>query len=792
MFCRCFSILLWCVKEGYFLSLPTFLQDRRFLKELDTLRIKEQFVKITVLNWQEEPLQEVQGQVISGSINLVGNSSMRRTATLSIFAEEKDNNLETIDSLFAINKKCKIELGIRNTVAKYVYNKMGENGYYQPVSIDYQTMYGDIVWFPLGVYIMFNPSISHSLTGVTISMNLKDKMCLLSGELGGVIHSSVDFKSMDQVVDAVGTVTQKDTLVYDIIKQLVHHWGNEDLANIVISGVPLKIKQVMKWMGQTPAWIIENSLGATMYIYLTQAQALQAYNRISVGRRTDPSIPELNLRAVHPGQALGFIYVDFTYPAKQFFCNAGQTVTSMLDKIVNMLGNFEYFYDVEGKFVFQQIQNYLNTSNTATWVNGNGVQTGYLPSDIYQADSYRLSKNVYDFTYNELVVGYNNTLNYNNLKNDFVIWGSRKTTNGNAIPVRFHLAIDVKPQLGIHNLVLYRDNFGCVRGSGYRPMWDGMSDDQIIGLELFPNSLDENAKGKIISVIKNRQSIDWREEIYYQMLEDELLGTGTSTERNNSYFQYYAELKEEFPKIFDLRRQVDRITELEEQILHYEGERDSLESQGGTEDMIDYYNNIISELREEIQYISSIPSSSILYNQACGWVDEVVYAPEQINYFLDFIDEDSQIGMYSVGNIGRRAYVVEDNQNLNCVFEPAIPDVVYIDTTQPDASEIQSLCEDTGQTWAQIDNYLRSLLTQSGNLNSCFEKAKDLLYQYTHITNTVSITTLPIYYLEPNTRIKIEDDASSIHGDFIIQSISLPLDINSTMTISAYQAEQKI
>ena len=66
---------------------------------------------------------------------------MRRTATLSIFAEEKDNNLETIDSLFAINKKCKIELGIRNTVAKYVYNKMGENGYYQPVSIDYQTMY---------------------------------------------------------------------------------------------------------------------------------------------------------------------------------------------------------------------------------------------------------------------------------------------------------------------------------------------------------------------------------------------------------------------------------------------------------------------------------------------------------------------------------------------------------------------------------------------------------------------------------------------------------------------------
>jgi len=39
------------------------------------------------------------------------------------------------------------------------------------------------------------------------------------------------------------------------------------------------------------------------------------------------------------------------------------------------------------------------------------------------------------------------------------------------------------------------------------------------------------------------------------MLESEKLGTDTNTETNNTYFQYYAELKSEFPKIYDLKEQ---------------------------------------------------------------------------------------------------------------------------------------------------------------------------------------------------------------------------------------------
>jgi hypothetical protein len=38
---------------------------------------------------------------------------------------------------------------------------------------------------------------------------------------------------------------------------------------------------------------------------------------------------------------------------------AGEALTSMLDKIKNMLGEYEYFYNVDGKFVFQKKNTYI-------------------------------------------------------------------------------------------------------------------------------------------------------------------------------------------------------------------------------------------------------------------------------------------------------------------------------------------------------------------------------------------------------------------------------------------------
>jgi len=42
---------------------------------------------------------------------------------------------------------------------------------------------------------------------------------------------------------------------------------------------------------------------------------------------------------------------DFTYPG-ELILNAGETVVSLLDKVVKVLGNYEYYYDINGNFIF--------------------------------------------------------------------------------------------------------------------------------------------------------------------------------------------------------------------------------------------------------------------------------------------------------------------------------------------------------------------------------------------------------------------------------------------------------
>ena len=53
------------------------------------------------------------------------------------------------------------------------------------------------------------------------------------------------------------------------------------------------------------------------------------------------------------------------------------------------------------------------------------------------------------------------------------------------------------------------------------------------------------------------------------------------------------------------------------------------------------------------------------------------------------------------------------------------------------------------------------------------------------MTNSISLTTIPIYYLEPNTRIYVKNEDLKIDGDYIVSKISIPLAYNGTMSINA-------
>lgn len=67
-----------------------------------------------------------------------------------------------------------------------------------------------------------------------------------------------------------------------------------------------------------------------------------------------------------------------------------------------------------------------------------------------------------------------------------------------------------------------------------------------------------------------------------------------------------------------------------------------------------------------------------------------------------------------------------------------------------------------------------------------------MVYDYTYYQETITLTSLPIYYLEPNTRITVYDEQSGINGDYLIKTINSSLAHDGTMTITANKVAERI
>ena len=674
-----------------------YLEDKEFLKEIDNLHLKEQYVKITVLNWNENPIQEIQGIVTGGNININGSSNMRRTLNLSCILDLQTNEITNINNLFSINKKIDLEIGYKNFTSKY-------SNY-------------PIIWYPQGIYAMFDPNLSSSTTEITLQVSLKDKTCFLDGECGGTLPATTQFDRYDTIDENGDWVTKQPTFS-QIITEVVNHFGGEPLEKIVVSDVPLQIKKVMKWTGSTPLYLVNNNNNYFMTTNYAE----------TIGH---------TYQTFEYGMDIGYIYSDFVCPS-ELIGNAGDTVCSILDKIKSMLGNYEYFYDVNGIFHWQEIKNYLNTTQAT-------IDLRNMNKDNYLINLYD-GKSVYNFNESDLVISYSNSPQYNKIKNDFIVWGIRKNSNGNDIPIRYHLAIDKKPKIGnIYDVFFYEDpDDGLTKAKmpiKYSNYAEIIANPGVVGN--YYQAIDTgniyywDPEDKTYKIVDNNtfvkvKTTDWRSELYLQGAQAEPLGIKSN--------YYYTELMNEWPKIYDLKKY-------------------SYEENGET-----------------------------IYTG--DFLDEVLDNPSDIDYYLDFIDSNDLISQFSIKNIGRRTHVINSN-DINCIFEPNIPNFVLIELGQPDTAEKREACERRNQPFIQVNSEIYSLLAVGGSKNSAYNEIKMLLHEETSYNENITIQVLPILYLEPNTRISIYNKSSNTNGDYMISTISIPLDYNGMMTINATKALER-
>lgn len=460
--------------------MKNYLLDKEFLKELDQYNHKEVYAKITSLSFDELPIEQIEGRITGGSLNIDGSSVVRRTCNLTLVANEVNIN----DFYWGLTNKFKLEIGLKNFI---------------------NPQYADIIWFNKGIFCITSFNTSYTTNNYQISISGQDKMCMLNGTLGGSLFASIDFGAIETVEDmydeidinennyltlyeankyyykendkyilAKGqydknktyynkfkTVSLEDLTLKQIIKEAVHTYANEPYHNIVINDLEDCGLELLEYRGDKPLYFFFNAGICENMTYndqmLVQHETWDEPKKLADLTLNNKEINNLvdgfnsdtlelsmvngngqkyTIAKVEYGQTAGYRQTDLTYIG-ELISSVGETLTSVLDKIKNMLGDFEYFYDVNGRFIFQKKKTYVNT----TW--NTLVETD--DKDVYAENAAYTSDVQYSFEDNNLITSFSNNPQLNNLKNDFSVWGVRKGINDKDIPIHARYAIDKKP-----------------------------------------------------------------------------------------------------------------------------------------------------------------------------------------------------------------------------------------------------------------------------------------------------------------------------------------------------------
>lgn len=513
------------------------LLDKNFLLNLDKYRNRVIYSRITNLTNSLYGVERIEGVVSGGSVTIDGSSVVRRICSLTLTTKKVNTNFV----YWSLTSRIKIEIGIER---KFDFDVDNPQFTYDD--------YPDIIWFPLGVYILTDFNTQQQVNNYIITLTGKDKMCLLNGDVGGVFTAETDCGKIDYQRED-GKWVREDLPIKTSILNLVHHYAGDKFEDILIKDLDkLAVRDIRnntryraylirelnsagyenfveclfynpqvkkkatsdsqeilfgyipektyyykangKWsvdFNNTPSGfkfitkkdISEDDVGlvsqtdwqkATIIYYVTYDELSKENDRYSPSNNYyyyDSELADyiqINLdyshsididadfealfdeypqvyvevqhncvvMAIDPKETIGYKVQEMIYPS-DLIATAGSTVTSILDKILEEFPTFEYFYNLNGQFVFQQKKQYTKTSFNNLVMNENNE---------YYVDPSEVQDYVqYIFDDNKLAVAHQNTPKLSDIKNDFTVWGKRKSSSGNEIPIHARYAIDKKP-----------------------------------------------------------------------------------------------------------------------------------------------------------------------------------------------------------------------------------------------------------------------------------------------------------------------------------------------------------
>jgi hypothetical protein len=791
--------------------------SNEFLDQLFLTKDRTVYTKIDLLSWDEKKIKEIQGRVISGSINIEGASGFRRAASLEFFLDRNIYSLSAAADELSINKKIRIFIGLENNV--YSSN---------------EAEIGEIIWFNMGIFLLTSINFSHTTNSNTISLQAQDKMAMLNGTLAGEIGANISF--------TIGATGEQLPYFY-IIKDALVKFGLERESNVVISGVPIMIGQIQKATDVVSLFYDPNPGSNFSRTFEINPTTNLPVALTSGGGNLSLSIAkdeELN------------IYLPFSPGANTVFDFKSQaTVLNILEKVKqDLFGIYDLYYDENGIFRFEPLPQLSNPES---------YQLLYLQdisNDKYYPD-YSSVPYAYDFSDKGIISLFANSPEWMGIKNDFYVYGKSN--------ILFHIVIDYKPvvptefykknsdgswteELYSYNqpwqqfiideseYLLYKEPGASISPyyeelkaffefqvdiiektaiSGAKDSLDivlnnvtGIEENMsVFGTGIGPNAKVEKISGtKVTLTTKNIDTVSGT--IIFSTKEDTKLGIYKRTSETDGIWRSdnTGNPKLDFVDTPSLKKGVSSKWKyffdiLEEGAPSYNGfsvsaigrRKKTLSGQAANEittlfpttppdisrkEIIIFNNQVFNEAKELVVDGSNIVTSSLDVKN--GDIIKI----KNTSKFYEISGVPTNGDEISTGFAAPTHDTVGKSVSINGIIFTYMTFLEY----NEDQVETENRLKAEGITYYSI------LKTQISNKlddqiylyeNDAFSNMKSLIYTHTNYNDKISITSIPVYTLTTNKIINVLDLDTKIIGNYFINSINFALGEGAQMSIAA-------
>lgn len=192
--------------------------------DLSQLKVRNQRIKVDLLNFNFQTINSLEGKVTDGSISIDATSDIRRTCNITLVVEDSTNIIAPGGQVW-LDKFIKVYVGTDNP----------RNG-------------NKTVWNNMGLFLINNPESVYNATTNTITFEGLDLMAKLTGRRNGQLP-------------AVTTVVPAESKVADVVKQTITQLGGFN-------------KYIIQDAGYEIPYDIKKDMGSTIYDLLVEIRDL--------------------------------------------------------------------------------------------------------------------------------------------------------------------------------------------------------------------------------------------------------------------------------------------------------------------------------------------------------------------------------------------------------------------------------------------------------------------------------------------------------------------------------------